>query len=430
MRVAASRSSIAASSASIPSPVSAETRKHGRSGGRRAAIFRRFSRSSAIEAIDLVPDFENALPRIGIDAELAQHGIDVALLRIGVLMRDIADVENDIGFQHFLQRRAKRRHQLRRQVGDEADRVRQHRLAAMRQTERAQRRIERRKQHVGGLHVGAGQAVEQRRLSGIGVADQRHHAVRHPLPAGAMQPPRRLDLLDFVLKARDALADQAAIGFDLGFAGTAHEPETAALALQMGPRPHQAAALIIQMRQFDLQRAFLGLGAAAEDFEDQPGAVEDLGVPGLLEIALLDRRQRAIHHHQFDLVPGDEPDDLLDLALAEIGRGPDLADRRDQRLRDRQIDGARQTDGFLEPRLGIADGMRIRLRLGIAAAHAQIGADDDHPPGLLARCRPRTVGTPFKISGFQSDHSQAGASSPPSNNWIGAPGMMVEIACL
>ena len=245
-----------------------------------------------------------------------------------------------------------------------------------------------------------------------------------------MQPPRRLDFLDFVLKARDALADQAAVGLDLGFAGPTHEAEAAALALQMGPRPHQAAALIIQMRQFDLQRAFLGLGAAAEDFQDQAGAVENLGVPGLLEIALLDRRQRAIHHHQFDVVPGDEPDDLLDLALAEIGRGPDLADRRDQRLRDREVDRARQADGFLQPRLGTAHGMIIRLRLGIAAAHTQIRADDDHPPGCFAPCRPRTVGTPFKISGFQSDHSQAGASSPPSNNWIGAPGMMVEIACL
>jgi hypothetical protein len=74
--------------------------------------------------------------------------------------------------------------------------------------------------------------------------------------------------------------------------------------------------------------------------------------------------------------------------------------------------------------------MRIRLRIGIATAHPQVRADDDHPPGLLARYRPRTVGTPIRISGFQSVHSQAGASSPPSNNWIGAPGMMVEIACL
>jgi hypothetical protein len=74
--------------------------------------------------------------------------------------------------------------------------------------------------------------------------------------------------------------------------------------------------------------------------------------------------------------------------------------------------------------------MVIRLRVGIAAAHTQIGADDDHPPGCFAPRRPRTVDAPFKIAGFQSNHSQAGASSPPSNSWIGAPGMMVEIACL
>jgi hypothetical protein len=79
-------------------------------------------------------------------------------------------------------------------------------------------------------------------------------------------------------------------------------------------------------------------------------------------------------------VPGDQPDDLLDLAFTEIGRGPDLADRRDQGIRDREIDGARQTDGFLEPRLGIAHGMRIRWRVGVTATHTQIGADDDHPP--------------------------------------------------
>jgi hypothetical protein len=245
-----------------------------------------------------------------------------------------------------------------------------------------------------------------------------------------VQPPRRLHLLDFVFEPDDALADQAAIRLDLGFAGTAHETKTAALALQMGPGPHQPRALVVQMRQFDLQRAFPGLGAAAEDFQDQPGAVEHLGVPGFLEIALLDRRQRAIHHHQLDLVAGDEPCDLLDLALAEIGRGPDLADRRNQCVRDRQINGARQANGFLQPRLGAAHDIMLRRRIGFAPAHAQIRADDDHPPALIAPCRPRTVGSPFKVSGFQSDHSQAGASSPPSNNWIGAPGMMVEIACL
>ena len=184
-----------------------------------------------------------------------------------------------------------------------------------------------------------------------------------------MQPSRRLNFLDFIFKARDAVADQAAICFNLRFAGTTHEPEAAALALQMGPRSHQAAALIVQMRKLDLQRAFLGLGAATEDFEDQACAVEDLGIPGFLEVALLDRRQCAIHHHQFDFLSGNKPDDLFDLALAEIRRRPDLTDRRDKRLRDRQIDSAREADGFLKPRLGTTHGMMIRLRIGIAAAH-------------------------------------------------------------
>jgi hypothetical protein len=35
---------------------------------------------------------------------------------------------------------------------------------------------------------------------------------------------------------------------------------------------------------------------------------------------------------------------------------------------------------------------------------------------LFTLSRPRTIGAPFTVEGFQSVHSQAGASSPPSNN--------------
>ncbi len=97
------------------------------------------------------------------------------------------------------------------------DRVRQHRLAAMRQRQRAQRRIEGREQHVVGLHVGARQPVEQRRLAGIGVADQRDDAIRHALAAGAMQPPRRLHLLQLGFEPRDAVADRCGDRLRSGF---------------------------------------------------------------------------------------------------------------------------------------------------------------------------------------------------------------------
>ena len=121
-------------------------------------------------------------------------------------------------------------------------------------------------------------------------------------------------------------------------------------------------------------------------------------------------------------VHSNHPEALRDLMLAWMARHP-LAPLEDEWV--------------LVQSNGVAQWLKLSLArdpaqggIGIAAAHTQIRTDDDYPPGLSAPRRPRTVGVPFTIEGFQSVYSQAGASSPPSNNWIGAPGMMVEIACL
>ena len=104
-----------------------------------------------------------------------------------------------------------------------------------------------------------------------------------------MQGAPALHSLQLPLDADDALLNKAAVGFDLGFARSAEKAEAAALSLEMGPRAHKAGALIGQMRELHLQRALGGARSAAKNFEDQPGAVDDLAVEGLFEVALLRR---------------------------------------------------------------------------------------------------------------------------------------------
>ncbi len=73
------------------------------------------------------------------------------------------------------------------------------------------------------------------------------------------------------LQLDDAVADQTAVHFELAFARTAEEAETAALSFQMGPRSDQPRALIGQRREFDLQPPLMGARSFTENFKDQAG---------------------------------------------------------------------------------------------------------------------------------------------------------------
>ena len=184
-------------------------------------------------------------------------------------MGDVAHMQHQIGLDHLLQRGAEGGDEHGRQIGDEAHRVGQDDAPAARQPELAHGRIERLEHLVLGGHGRAGQAVEERRLAGVGVADDGHDRQRDALAPRPMQRARAHHAGELPTDGVDAVLDQAAVGFDLRLAGAAEEAVTAALPFQVRPRAHQSALLIGEVRQLDLQAS---LARAARARRRSPGS--------------------------------------------------------------------------------------------------------------------------------------------------------------
>ena len=171
-----------------------------------------------------------------------------------------------------------------------------------------------------------------------------------------MEVTRALHLLQLALDDGDAVGDQAAIHFELAFAGAAEKAEAAALALEMGPRAHQPRALIGKRRQLDLQSPFVSLRARPKDLEDEAGAVDDLGLPAPLEVALLHGAERGIDDNHFRFERARFRGDFFDLAPADQARRTHLGQRHDVLGENGKPDRGGQPRRFCKPRLGVAIG--------------------------------------------------------------------------
>ncbi len=145
----------------------------------------------------------------------------------------------------------------------------------------------------------AGERVEERRLAGVGVADERdrrHGTLLTPLAQLRAAAANDVDLLR---QHADALPNAPAIGLELGLAG-ASRPDAAAQPRQRLARSDEPRQEILQLRELDLQLPFPRARAAREDVEDELRAVDDLAAERLLEIAQLRRAQLVVEDDDVD----------------------------------------------------------------------------------------------------------------------------------
>ena len=115
--------------ASHPSPVAAEI---GTASRLRCAWLASALRCSSVSRSILLSASMSPCSTVSPRPELVEHGVHIVALRLALGMMDVADMDDEIGLGHLFQRGAEGGDEMRRQVGDEADRVGQDRRAGPR----------------------------------------------------------------------------------------------------------------------------------------------------------------------------------------------------------------------------------------------------------------------------------------------------------
>src|SRR5713101_7694762 len=176
------------------------------------------------------------------------------------------------------------------------------------------------------LHPRSGQRIEECRLTGILLADDRRPLQLRSPPAGPLLMPLRTHLFDLPLEVAHALADSPALDLDLLLAETTASPHPTSPAAHLaviGVGADQPRQKVVQTRCLNLQAALMRTRVLGKYLQDHFGAVEDAGLQLELEVALLTRTQVVIADDEIEATFELELAQLLDLAHADEMRGVD-----------------------------------------------------------------------------------------------------------
>ena len=270
-----------------------------------------------VAAVGLV---EHQKPVYPARTDLYEHLVDRRDRTERVRSGTIDDMDQQVGVADHVERGLERRHQLMGQLLDEADRVgRIHRFSS-RQRQAAGRGVESREQAVLDQHVGAGDPVQQRRLAGVGVADERHRPVPGPTPGLGLSRPVCLDPAQVGLELVDPSQELAATHLELGLPGAAGADPAGLLgvAAREASQPRQPVA---ELSQFDLRPALGRAGILGEHVEDDRGAVERCAAQDLLQVELLRGAELVVEHNRVGVGRLDDRLDLLRLSRPDEGGG-------------------------------------------------------------------------------------------------------------
>ena len=330
-------------------------------------------------------------------ADLGEHLAHGGDLALGVGVRAVDDVHDQVGVGDLLQRRAERLDELVGQVADEPDGVGERVDPPVLGRRTTRGGVERGEQRVLDEHAGVGQPVEQRGLAGVGVAGDRHRRDRVALALGPLGVAGGAHVAQLGAQLGDLGVDPAAVGLDLGLTGTTATDAAAlradaatGLAGEVATPAAQPLLHVAELGQLDLGLALTRLRVLGEDVEDQRGPVDDLDLDLVLEVAQLAGGELAVADDGVGAGVLDDLVERLDLAAADerrrVGLLPALVDRLQHlgagRLGERRelgqgvlgvLGGALGPDAdehdALEPELAVLD-LGDVLELGAQAADA------------------------------------------------------------
>lgn len=265
--------------------------------------------------VDFVEDDEHAF-LVGVEFLEDLHGGFVELE--DPFLAGVEDVDEEVGDDGFFERGFEGLDEPVGEIADEADGICQEELLAVGELDLAGGGVERGEELVFGEDLSAGDEIEERGFSGVGVADDGSLGDGDALALLALGETLLFDLFELAFDGIDAPAGETAVGFELALAfaaiGTAAAAAAAGLAVEVAPHAGEPREGVLLAGEIDLEPCFCGAGAHGEDVEDDFFAVDDGEVAFFFPCALLGWAEAVVEDDDIALEFFGACDEFLDLA--------------------------------------------------------------------------------------------------------------------